>query len=188
MKDNVKMMALAALFAALTAVGAFIQIPLGFTSITLQVFFTCMAGAFLGPVWGPVSQIVYVLLGLFGLPVFTQGGGFGYLLKPSMGFLFGLIPMALVVGLLTRNAWEKKHCLVRVFLAFLAGDAVLYAVGLPYMGAILNLYLGKGYSLAQLMSFGCLVYLPGDLIKMVVATALYQPLTRALRAARVTVN
>ena len=56
-----KMLARTALFAALTAVGAFIKIPLGVSSITLQFFFTAMAGCLLGPVWGTVSQGVYVL-------------------------------------------------------------------------------------------------------------------------------
>lgn len=72
-----------ALFAALTAVGAFIRIPLGYSSITLQTFFTAMAGCVLGPWYGALSQLVYVALGLVGLPIFTQGGGIGYLMQPT---------------------------------------------------------------------------------------------------------
>ena len=86
---------LAALFAALTAVGAFLRIPVGPISFTLQVFFTCTAGLLLGPWYGAASQAVYVLLGLIGVPIFTEGGGLMYVAKPSFGFLLGLIPMAL---------------------------------------------------------------------------------------------
>ena len=69
-----------ALLAALTAVGAFIRIPIGISVITLQFLFTAMAGVLLGPGGGALSQGVYVALGLVGLPIFTAGGGFGYVL------------------------------------------------------------------------------------------------------------
>ena len=67
---KIRTMTRVALFAALTAVGAFIRIPLGYSSITLQTFFTAMAGCVLGPWYGALSQLVYVALGL----VFLQNG------------------------------------------------------------------------------------------------------------------
>ena len=106
-----------ALFAALTAVGAFLKIPLGPSAITLQFFFTAMAGCLLGSGCGALSQLIYVALGLLGLPVFTAGGGFSYVLHPTFGFLLGLIPAAWVIGRLarsTRSFW-------RIALAALAG-------------------------------------------------------------------
>ena len=84
-------MILAALFAALTAVGALIRIPTPVSSFTLQVLFTAMAGILLGKKWGAASQAVYVLLGLTGLPIFTSGGGPGAFLQPSGGFLVFLV-------------------------------------------------------------------------------------------------
>ena len=162
--QDTRSMTLAALFAALTALGAFLQIPLGFTSITLQFLFTALAGILLGPKWGAISQGVYVALGLVGLPIFTQGGGLGYVLKPSFGFLLGLIPCAALVGWLAGDRGEPK----RVIPACLAGLAVLYLVGVPYMGVVLNLYLGKGLSVGELVRMGMLVYLPGDMVKVAV--------------------
>ena len=97
MRNHTRMLILCALFAALTAVGAFLRLPAGAMSITLQFFFTAMAALLLGPRWGALSQIVYVALGLAGLPVFTQGGGPGYVFQPSFGFLLGLIPAAWVM-------------------------------------------------------------------------------------------
>lgn len=93
-----------ALFAALTAAGAFLRIPLGVSSITLQFLFTAMAGVLLGAGGGALSQAVYVALGLLGLPIFTAGGGFGYVLQPTFGFLLGLIPAAAVIGAMTRRS------------------------------------------------------------------------------------
>ena len=67
---------LTALFAALTAVGAFLKIPFPLSAITLQFFFTAMAGTLLGKKYGALSQAVYVLLGQVGVPNFALGGGF----------------------------------------------------------------------------------------------------------------
>lgn len=178
---NTRTLTHTALFAALTAAGAFIRIPLGYSSITLQFFFTAMAGCLLGPVWGPVSQTVYVALGLIGLPIFTQGGGLTYLLQPTCGFLIGLLPAAWVIGLLT--AHRPPHP-VRTALACLAGLAVLYAVGLPYMAVILNQYMGKAMDFSAILWAGMLPFLPGDMLKIAVTTALAPLLQKRLSAAR----
>ena len=178
---NTRTLTRTALFAALTAAGAFIRIPLGYSSITLQFFFTAMAGCLLGPVWGPVSQAVYVALGLIGLPIFTQGGGLTYLLQPTCGFLIGLIPAAWVIGLLT--ARRPPHP-IRTALACLAGLAVLYAVGLPYMAVILNQYMGKTMGFSAILWAGMLPFLPGDMLKIAVTAALAPLLQKRLSAAR----
>ena len=172
-----RMMILAALFAALTAVGAFIRFPLGTMSVTLQFMFTAMAGVLLGAKWGAVSQTVYVVLGLVGLPVFTMGGGIGYVMQPSFGFLLGLIPTAWVIGRLT----EKENGHWRIALACLAGLAVLYLIGLPYMYLIMKLYLHKSITVWTAVKAGMLVYLPGDAIKIALTVLLYKPLRRAIK-------
>ena len=178
---NTRTLTRTALFAALTAAGAFIRIPLGYSSITLQFFFTAMAGCLLGPVWGPVSQAVYVALGLIGLPIFTQGGGLTYLLQPTCGFLLGLIPAAWVIGLLTVH--RPPHP-VRTALACLAGLPVLYAVGRPYMAVILNQYMGKAMGFSAILWAGMLPFLPGDMLKIAVTAALAPLLQKRLSAAR----
>ena len=162
-----------ALFAALTAVGAFLKIPLGVSSITLQFLFTAMAGVMLGAGGGALSQAVYVALGLLGLPIFTAGGGFSYVLQPTFGFLLGLIPSAAVIGAMTRRSASA----VRIALACVVGLAVLYAIGVPYMALILNGYMGKGMSVSGLLWAGMLPFLPGDAIKVVI-TAVLCPLLR----------
>ena len=173
MTQNAKMLARTALLAALTAVGAFIKIPLGVSSITLQFFFTAMAGCLLGPVWGAASQGVYVLLGVVGLPIFTMGGGFSYVLQPTFGFLLGLIPSALIIGLLTKKSRKP----VRIVLSCVAGLAALYAVGLPYMALILNVYMDKGLDFWAVLKSGMLPFLPGDALKIAVAAVLFPKLS-----------
>ena len=176
--SKTRKMAMAAVLAALTAAGAFVRIPLGFTSVTLQVLFTLLAGALLGPGWGAASQAVYVALGLVGLPIFTAGGGMGYVFQPSFGFLLGLIPMAAVCGAICRKVRGWKG----VLLGCLVGELVLYLVGVPYMGLILNLHLGKGVGLGSLLMSGMVIYLPGDALKVAVVTALAPEISKRLPA------
>ena len=76
--NNTRKLVYTALLAALTAAGAFMRIPMGYSSVTLQYLFTAMAGLLLGRKWGALSQLIYVCLGLVGLPIFTMGGGFDF--------------------------------------------------------------------------------------------------------------
>ena len=171
-------MLLTALFAALTAIGAFLKIPAGAISFTLQVFFTCMAGVLLGPYWGALSQFLYVALGLIGLPIFTEGGGLMYVAVPTFGFLLGLIPMAFVVGLLSRKGLSRLPWLwLRLTAACVVGLAVLYLVGLPY----LYFTLGGAWSVSKTLVSGCLIFLPFDALKIVCVVLLGTKLLPILR-------
>ena len=167
---------LTALFAALTAVGAFLKIPFPLSAITLQFFFTAMAGTLLGKKYGALSQAVYVLLGLVGVPIFALGGGFSYVFQPTFGFLLGLIPSAWVIGSLAR----RPLTFWRSVTAMLAGLAVLYAIGVPYMALIANAYLGKGLTFWQVLKNGMLIYRPGDMLKIAAGSALSCAVTRRI--------
>ena len=175
-KTNTRMLVLTALFAALTAVGAFFKIPFALAAISLQFLFTAMAGVLLGAGWGAASQAVYVLIGLVGVPIFALGGGFSYVFQPTFGFLLGLIPCAFVIGRLAKRPLRFW----RTALAMLAGLAVLYAVGVPYMALIANGYLGKGLTFWQVLKNGMLIYLPGDLVKIAVGSSLCVAIARRL--------
>ena len=172
-----KRVVLIAVFASLTAIGAFLRIPLGFSSLTLQVFFTIMAGVILGAKDGFLSQLVYVLVGLVGFPVFTMGGGITYIFQPSFGFLVGLLPMAYVIGLIC----AKGADFARIILAAVLGLIVLYLIGLPYMYLIANLYLGKALSVNYVIIYGMLIYLPGDFLKIITAAVICPKIAKRLR-------
>ena len=106
----------------------------------------------------------------------AQGGGFSYVLQPTFGFLLGLIPAAWVIGVLAKRPLKFW----RTALAMLAGLAVLYAIGVPYMALIANGYLGKGLTFWQVMRSGMLIYLPGDMLKIAVGSALCVAVDRRL--------
>lgn len=100
--SSLRRMVYASMFGALTAVGSFMVIPLQPVPITLQTLFTGLAGVLLGAYTGALSQIVYVLLGIIGLPVFAGGkAGIGTLLGPSGGYIIGFIVAAFVIGKIT---------------------------------------------------------------------------------------
>lgn len=167
-RSKTHMLILTALFAALTAIGAFLRIPTPWSSFTLQVFFVCMAGVLLGPKWGTLSQVVYVALGLAGLPIFTAGGGLGYVFQPTFGFLLSYIPAAFIIGLIAGGNASKK----RIALACIVGLVVIYLIGLPYMALILNVYLGKGLNFMAILWAGMIPFLPWDALKIVVTVFL----------------
>ena len=96
------------------------------------------------------------------------GGGFSYVFQPTFGFLLGLIPSAWLIGLLSRNTTNVW----RIALACVAGLAVLYAIGVPYLALIANGYLGKGLTFWQILRSGMLIYLPGDALKIAVCVPL----------------
>ena len=177
-----RMLVLTALFAGLTAAGAFLRIPTPWSAFTLQVLFVFLAGAFLGPGYGALSQGIYLLLGFAGLPVFAGGGGPAYLLRPSCGFLLSYIPAAAVVGALLGGS--PRPAFGKALLSFLAGLAVIYAVGLPYMALILNACLGLGVGFGEVLRSGMLIFLPFDALKILLAALLVSRLLPRLQTLR----
>ena len=86
------------LFTALIAAGAFIKIPVPVVPFTLQYLFTMLAGLLLGSKRGTISVVAYMLLGLAGLPIFSEGGGLWYVFKPSFGYIIGFCLGTYVTG------------------------------------------------------------------------------------------
>ena len=166
MRSPLRNMLLTALFAALTAVGAFLRIPLGYSSFTLQVFFTCMAGVLLGPYWGAASQAIYVLLGLVGLPVFAGfSAGAGALLGVTGGYLIGFLASALVYWAVTAKLGTNPLVMA---VAMVLGLVVCYAFGTVWF---IQVYTSGGNATTLLGTLGMCVfpYIIPDLIKIALA-------------------
>ena len=103
-----KDLVICSLFTALVAAGAFIRIPVLYMDyFTLQFLFVLLAGILLGSRLGMLSVTIYVLLGLFGFPIFAAGGGINYVLRPSFGYLIGFVCAAFVCGLVLEKSEEK---------------------------------------------------------------------------------
>ena len=160
LRVDTRTLVMCGVFTALSVAGAFIRVDVpGTAPFTLQTLMVFLSGIFLGRK-GVFSQAAYVLLGLVGLPVFSGGGGLGYVLQPSFGYLVGFVAGAFVTGMLAERSQQSFW---KLFLASATGLFVLYAFGAGYMFALRNLYLGKPIGAWNALYAGAIIYLPKDL-------------------------
>ncbi|WP_295830318.1 biotin transporter BioY [uncultured Microbacterium sp.] len=169
--DLARVAVFAALIAVLGLPGSF---PVfGGVPITAQTLGVMLAGAVLGPWLGALSVTVLLALVAAGLPLLAGGrGGIAVFLGPSAGYALGWILGAAVIGLLV-HAGGRRPVLWRTALAMVAGGiGAIYAVGIPVQSLVTRLPLGE-------TALASLVFLPGDLLKAAVATAIVAALVRA---------
>jgi biotin transport system substrate-specific component len=151
------------LFAALTTVGAAVGFPLPFSPVpvTLQTLFVVLAGAVLGPVWGPASQLLDIGAGVLGMPVFAQGlSGPGVVAGPTGGYLVGFVVGAWLAGLFTRPGESWPRLLLGLTVAHLG----IFICGLSH------LMLFTAQSVETALSLGFYPFLPGLLLKVLAGT------------------
>lgn len=166
-----------ACFALLTWAGARIAVPLPFTPVpgTLQTLAVLLSGLFLGARGGAASQLLYLSMGLAGIPVFAlPGAGPGYLLGPTGGYLVGFAAAAWVTGWISHR--KSSGQTVTVLAALLAGSAVIHAGGLAW----LTLQMGGSFSSAWALA--PMPFALFDLAKIVLAAVLYVGALRLGRA------
>lgn len=147
-----------ALFVALMTASAYIQIPFPLVPLTFQTVTAVLSGLLLGAKKGATATAIYCFAGILGLPVFTSGGGFAYVLKPSFGYILGFILSAAVSGLIAGKSFTAKRCIF----AAVAGMFADYLIGIPYC-IICAHFLGVKNSV-NLLLVGNLVYIPKDAV------------------------
>ncbi len=161
-KASILGMIYASMFGAMTAIGAWIIIPLPLIPITLQTLFLSLAAALLGSYLGALSQIIYISLGIIGLPVFAGGkAGFGVLMGPTGGYLVGFILGAYIMGKLIEK--KERPGFVWIAASMFIGLIVIYVLGVAQLMMVAQL------SLEKALLVGVLPPLPGDIIKIAAA-------------------
>ena len=165
---------LAGIFTAVTAICSWINIPLPFTAvpINLALLGVHLSGSLLGPRYGFYSQLIYILLGAIGVPVFAGfSGGFGIIAGPTGGFIVGYAICALIVGALTK----KSAAVSRLALSMILGVIVCYGFGLIWFLILTGTSLWAGL-------IACVFpFLPGDGIKSFLAVLLTRRLKPVIR-------
>lgn len=149
-------------FTALIAVGAFITIPVGVVPVSAQFVFVSLAGIIEGKRNGAYSFLLYLILGLAGVPIFTKGGGLSYIFQPSFGFLIGMLIAVYLIGYLAERV--KDDNIVKLFFINFAGLMVLYSLGVIYLYLIMNFYLGKNMPFMTAIKVGALIFMLGDTV------------------------
>jgi biotin transport system substrate-specific component len=159
-------------FAALTAIGARIEIPHEPVPYTLQTLFALLSGAFLGRKYGALSQLLYLSLGIMGLPVFaasvTVPQGVARLLGPTGGYLLGCVVAAFVVGWLVHLRWGFAW----MILSMAAGLFIMFFVGTIQLNLVLV------HDWPKAFASGFLVFSWWDGLKLLAAATIYHQVAK----------
>lgn len=165
MKFSLKELILIGIFAALTGICAQLafQSPFSLVSITMQTFAVFLSAVILGSKCGAFSQIIYLLLGAIGLPVFSNfHGGLGIMIGPSGGYLISFPIIAFIIG----KAVEHK----KSFSVFLAMSLMFVGLIICYVLGTLQLAIVMKLSFIKAVSIGIIPFIPFDIIKIIMSS------------------
>jgi biotin transport system substrate-specific component len=151
--------------AALVTVLAQVAIPLWPVPITGQTLAVLLVGSTLGWARGAISMVLYALLGLVGLPVYSDGShGAGVLFGATGGYIVGFIVSAALVGWLAERQWDRK--VLKAVVTFVAGSVVVFAIGLPWLAVVLHT------DLPTTLQYGLYPFIIGGIVKAAIAAGL----------------
>ncbi len=162
-----------ALFASLVSVLSYVTIPIPPVPFTAQTLGVMLVGLVLAPIDALISIIIFILLGVIGIPVFSGGSsGIGVLFGPTGGYIFGFLASAGFISYFKGNGKDFKRNLI---VTFLGGIGIVYLIGVPWLSFSLNMDIIKA------MKIGALPFLIGDSIKVILASIIGVKLNKALK-------
>jgi biotin transport system substrate-specific component len=151
--------------AALTGILAQVVVPLQPVPITGQTLAVILVGSTLGALRGALSMVLYLALGVVGLPWFSDASsGWGVVAGPTGGYIVGFIAAAALTGWLAQRTWDRR--VVGAFVSMSAGTLATFAVGLPWLAASL------GLTLEQTLAAGLYPFLIGGVVKAMLAAGM----------------
>ncbi len=158
-------------FTLLTIVGGLIKIQAGPVAFTLQTLFVILSGFVLGARDGFFSQFAYMFIGLVGVPIFTQGGGFQYIFQPSFGYIISFCIGSFIAGFVmnkfrTINNWK-------IWFSGILGLIPVYIIGMSYQVMILVCVNGLAFSAAMFTLVNILIYWAIDIVMIFIVSLLY---------------
>ncbi len=175
-------MLLSGLFTALVIISSYMVIPIGPVPHTLQPLVVILSGFLLGPKWGPISIITWIILGCLALPVFNQGqAGAVMLVGPTGGFIVGFVVLSWLVGKFTSN--DLQAGLLKNFAYLACAMLVCYVIGLIGFKLSFTYFLQKPMSWEKSMLLAIAPFLPFDIIKAAIAAYVGAKVRKALMAA-----
>ncbi len=160
---------LSALFCTLIIIGSFIRIPLpNMMPVTLQTFFVLLTALVLPFKASTLASLTYVALGLIGLPIFSGGGGLGYVLTPNFGFIIGFLIATVIMSVITEKLKYRK--LWQYIICSLLGIEIIYIIGILYFAFITNVYKNGENSAIWFIQTVFLPFLPKEIISIILAS------------------
>lgn len=174
-KYTVRDLSYISLFATLIAVSGYIVIPLPISTVpvTAQTLAVMLAGGLLPPIHAATSVLVFLMMGAIGIPVFAGGSaGLGIIVGKTGGYLIGFLAGALLISLLK----GKGPGFIRMLAANTAGGViVVYTFGVLWLNYV------TGIGISKAVIFGALPFIPGDIVKIVIAAIITLKLNRHVK-------
>lgn len=156
------------LAASLVAVSAFVRIPTQPVPVTMQVFVVFLIPIIFGPKIAFYGILLYISIGLIGIPVFASGGGPGYILMPTFGYLLSYLVSSYVVGTIC----EKVSGFKRYLFAGASFLLIMYSMGAAWLYLSINYFQNKEMSVATAIAVGVIPYILLDVLKISGAVAI----------------
>ncbi|MPQ30148.1 biotin transporter BioY [Clostridium estertheticum] len=177
-KINIHHLTLIGVMAAVICILGPLSLPIGIVPISLTNLAIYFSVYVLGQKRGTLSYIVYLFIGLVGLPVFSGfSGGFTKLFGPTGGYLIGFIFMAFISGIFIGKFSNKIYM---CFLGMILGTIVTYIFGTAWLAYQLNMTFNAS------LAVGVLPFIPGDIVKMVIASLIGPQIKKRLISAGLT--
>ncbi|MBN1780918.1 biotin transporter BioY [bacterium] len=180
MQKSSRQLILIALMTGLTCTGGFLRIPFFPVPITLQTLFVYMSGLLLEPRQALISQSLYLILGLAGLPVFATGGGPAYVLSPTFGYLLGFPVAAWASAMMVKYRFAGPTGFKSVFSSLGLGMSIILGMGAAGLIVYTRFVAGKPVEPLHLFRAGVLFMLPGEICKIILASQIVRRLTPAI--------
>ena len=165
----------ALVFACLTGLAAQLRLPLPWTPvpITGQTCAVLISGALLGAFWGGISQLIYVMLGVAGVPWFSHGGsGLSWLIGPTGGYLIGFILNTFFIGYVVDSYPKVKSFCALVAIMFFGNFFFVHLLGVFQLHLWLSFIQHTPKTIWQLLLAGWFPFIIGDVIKTVIAATI----------------
>lgn len=169
-----------ALLLALLVISSQFALPIGPVAISLQTLVVLIIGLVLPTGQAVLTTSLYVFIGFMGLPVFTQAMGGPYsVLLPSFGFILSFIPAVWIMSKIQQVKILPE--IKRSVLAVVVGNSIIYVIGIFYMTLIFHFYLESTLSFRKVLSIGMLPFIPGDILKSLVAVSIARRVNHYLK-------
>lgn len=183
-KLSARDLVLTGLSIALITVGAYARITLFVVPFTLQLAFVMLVALAFGHKIGFLSTSLYTVMGLLGIPIFSKGGGLGYIASPNFGYILGFVACAFVIGYFAgpnKLSGKKSSFLFKTFLVTLLGLLIVYAFGVSYWFLLEKIMIQSGASLFEIAYKGAVFFLPKDLFLCLIVSMVGPRLQRIQR-------
>lgn len=151
----------------LLSISSKISIPFYPVPMTFQTFVVYFIAASMGMI-GFYSTLSYIVLGLIGLPIFAAGGGLGYIMSPTFGFLYGMVLASFVISFFSKNLFNKN--LIKVTFSILIGAVIIFVCGLTHLASFIGF--------EKSIKVGLYPFIYSELLKIVLAITLTQLLIK----------